>query len=773
MQKIPQPSPRSHKKQKGSPVAKRVAAPSVSSTPIRNHPFALAAARQVRSPELVSPANRQYTGGKYDTLSYHSTVSSRGMPSPKSMLGERPSQRSSPSSISTKQSPPTSSFERVSTSSQRAKHRTLSFVMVMAGVLAILVTFLLAFILKVVLTSHPVTADSCITSACRAYAAYLKDSMNDTISPCDNFYGYVCGKKSRMYSVRYDAFVTFRDRAIQRIKSRTIRMSNQSAVDKAAMFYQSCENVLKYEDDGELPQVKSILQDAGITWPTPARSPDVLLTMLRLSSYWLWDSFISVRRILRSGAVLALRVGPSPHFSTLLRQRNNIVRANKYFDYFVVIYEALKTTNKTANEAFEEVRAAERDAVPLFEARLQSGKVKAETTISGFNYTAPDIPSERWLQGFTTHFSDLVESNPTIVVDHVRFFQAMPVLIERMGEANLHLYLSWTVVQRLILLSNARLVVNYHGNVEAAKYNQRFFCFHLVQEKMGFAFLSPYVSTTYTPFVRNEVENIVENVRQTFDHLYSTSFHPSDGFRAAQHTDSVLQYLDMFLERNVENYYGNYSSMTDKVVGNYKITCDGARNSKHNEYAILRHFRTEDDSEVAVLDDIKDEVVLAPNVLELPFYDEMVPSSVKYAALGSLLAESLMSLLLRTYPMWRANSRSMMLQTVKCLTGEERQLKAGLPSNPRTLHNIVSIATIDILLSTNKTKTDRAKGIGTISPDKTFFVIWCYVLCAAGGDNVNDLCNGPLRHVAEFALVFECAKNTSMRAEPTCKVFPV
>ncbi|XP_064476084.1 endothelin-converting enzyme 1-like [Ornithodoros turicata] len=722
------------------------------------------------SPHRLSPTHSHRPSGKHDT-SPRDSLSSPGISPSKTVLGEGSSQFSSPSSATTKLSPLISTTERLASSSKRTKHKKLSSTLKSIAFLAIVGVMLLALLLKVVLKSQPLMAENCVTTACRQYATYLRGTMNETINPCDNFYGYVCGKISRTYSIAEDTVVVFRDEIIEKARLHVPHLSKQTAVDKAVLFFRSCEDVLNYEDDGQLPLVKLVLHDVGITWPSPSRNPDVLFTMLRLSSYWLWDTFITIQWTISSGVVAALEVGPSPHLPALLRQRNTVLRANKYYDYFATIYESFSPSNTTANSAFEEITSVERDAVPLFEARIYSDQVRAVTTVREFNYTAPQISSERWFKGLKTHFYDLVASNPAVYVNHVRFIQLIPILIERMGEQNFHLYLSWTVVQRLILLSNAKLVMNYHGNLEAARLNHRIFCYHMVQEKMGFALLSTYVSGIYTRFVKNDISNIMDNVRATLGDLYSKNFDQTDTFRATNlRTDSVLTYLDTFLVQNVEAYYANYSTMASKVVGNYKISCEGVRRTTYTQYTRLHHYRTADDSEVAVVDHIKGEIILAPTVLELPYYDEMVPLCVKYAAFGSAVAESLTKLLLSTYPEWHENSRKRIHQTAQCLTGQESSSETGVRNDTRTMHTIATIAAIDILLSVIKRKTNHAKGIGTLSPDKTFFVIWCYVLCGTGG-NSRELCNDPLRHVDEFAEAFGCAKNSSMRKDPTCKLF--
>ncbi|XP_064476082.1 endothelin-converting enzyme 1-like [Ornithodoros turicata] len=703
----------------------------------------------------------------YHAQNHHGNIST-GHPEPKSAQDECPSQGSSLSWTSAKPTQPTSSSDKPTSVCDTPRQYKCPVIQT-----AVLFTFLGAVIVVLVLNtkvkSYPVAAViNCGSNACREYVQYLHESMNETIDPCENFYGYVCGRMQRANSVRQTAFMRFRERVIQKSRARTASMT-QSAVEKAALFYQSCENVLKYNDDGELPQVKVILADAGITWPTPASTPDVLFTMLRLSSYWLWDTFITVKWVPRSGKLATpLSIGPSPHLSTLLRQRNAILRAKRYFDYFVIIYEAFKTSNKTANAAFDELGTIERDAVPMFEARLHSDKKKVETTIRRFNYTAPGISRERWFQGFKAHFYDLLASEPVVVVEHVRFLRVIPLLIDKVGEVNLHLYLSWTVVQRLVLLGNSRLLVNYHGTLEAAKLNHRSFCYHLVQEKMGFAFLSPYVSSIYTPLVKNDIANIMNNICSTFDDLYRKSFDPSDSLRAAQqHTDAVLKYLDMFTEGNVDRYYANYSSMTDKVVKNYKVSCDGARNSQRDGYVTLAHFRTPAETEFTFLDDNKGEFLLAPNVLELPYYDETVPVTIKYAAFGSFVAESLTKLLLHTYTEWHANSRSKVRQTIDCVTRSNPSLRRDHSDDLQNL--IVAAATIHILLSAIEHSSSYEEGTSIARTYRRFFVIWCYVLCDTGGDS--ELCNGPLRHVDEFASVFGCAKNSSMRSELSCKVF--
>lgn len=55
----------------------------------------------------------------------------------------------------------------------------------------------------------------------------------------------------------------------------------QSAVQKAARLYVSCEEIHTKGRD-ELGSFRSFFADIGVNWPNPAKTPDVLRTLLRL-----------------------------------------------------------------------------------------------------------------------------------------------------------------------------------------------------------------------------------------------------------------------------------------------------------------------------------------------------------------------------------------------------------------------------------------------------------------------------------------------------------
>lgn len=637
-------------------------------------------------------------------------------------------------------------------------------------VLLVLVTFLMTLVNRV-LVSETYTINTCGNDACEAYAALLHYSMNLSADPCQDFYAFVCGNYSRSHalSVQQEAFEEFLRAVTATAASMRVNHTHQAAVEKAARFYQTCEHAL-YETHGELDHIIRVLAEAGIVWPNKALRPDILSTMFDLSSRWFWETFICIEWTTFDGKP-QITVDPSWHFQALLRHRKIIIGRGKYFYYFSVLYDAFGSANGSAESDYAELTSIESVAVPLFEAALLGPKLKVQTTVAKFDLAEPEIHRGRWFQCFREYFGNRAISDTPVLVGHRMFIEILGTLLKNLGEDKLHVYLSWCVVQQMALLANDRLIVNYYDSWEEAKRSHKAFCFHLVQEWMGFALLSSYATEVAAPRVQDEVGRIVHHIRDIFDETLSGNGLGSSDFTATRgdaRNDSVIAFLRKFFKDSVEVAFADYPGMTSSLVENYRLSVSGFKTTSQPEAICRPCFRSPPDATPLALVENKD-IVLSPCTLALPFYDIGVPVSVKYGSLGSFVAGALMRLFVTTYS--SSQNQSHFNDTVGCFFGNDTDINEDPDLSSLNAEVFVASAAVDILWRALGSSA-RKNIIQWLKPEKLFFIAWCYVLCDVVDSQSSQLCNAALQHTPQFASTFECSENSAMFQKDACRLFP-
>lgn len=140
--------------------------------------------------------------------------------------------------------------------------------------------------------AHP---NLCLTEQCVRTAASLLSAMNQTASPCDDFFQYACGTWNRLHVIPEDksSISTFEVMAdqlqviLKRVLEEPINNYDNDATVKAKMFYKSCIHIPEIRKFGDEP-LRRVLKSLGgwpvvegAAWQAPQYPVEVLLGRLR------------------------------------------------------------------------------------------------------------------------------------------------------------------------------------------------------------------------------------------------------------------------------------------------------------------------------------------------------------------------------------------------------------------------------------------------------------------------------------------------------------
>ncbi|KAK8784233.1 hypothetical protein V5799_009403 [Amblyomma americanum] len=161
-------------------------------------------------------------------------------------------------------------------------------------------------------------------------------------------------------------------RFIQSVSDRNLHTAvpaqNQSAVQKAAQFYQSCSQIYTTGGERELNTVKRLLADFGVFWPRLSNASNLLRICFAMSAVLDWAPVI-LFSLARPGHIV---VTPAPFYAFLLGRRRATVGSgnddreyNSYFRHMVDTFRQQKLSSDVPS--YYELLAMESQIVPALQ----------------------------------------------------------------------------------------------------------------------------------------------------------------------------------------------------------------------------------------------------------------------------------------------------------------------------------------------------------------------------------------------------------------------
>ncbi|XP_077533304.1 uncharacterized protein LOC144145524 [Haemaphysalis longicornis] len=365
----------------------------------------------------------------------------------------------------------------------------------------------------------------CRSPACVEYAARLRNSLNVSVRPCDNFTRFVCDGWSRMHQLGVHELLVTRALSTMHRSAQEAHVpkTGQNRAQRGIALYRSCNGVLQGSHD-ELPAVVQALEEVGITWPRRSGNPDVLHTILASSLSLGWDVLVRVlplRHPPRQPGKLTLAINKGRTIIDILNRTSQSQTTTTGRAYFELIRKKLLAAQNRSSGAdevtFEDVCAIEEGTKAqlkrtYFRPDMQHAPVE--------NVFDTPLSRTRWEQILSgLGFSDmragriaieLVTANPDYV--HT-FFE----LWRKIGEAGAHLFVSWYTVQVAVLLANQQLITNfYDGDIQRALAFHVAFCFGRAYAISRTAVFSGLIGRALKASSRDRARHLALSVRMSF-----------------------------------------------------------------------------------------------------------------------------------------------------------------------------------------------------------------------------------------------------------------
>ncbi|KAK8766528.1 hypothetical protein V5799_006693 [Amblyomma americanum] len=602
---------------------------------------------------------------------------------------------------------------------------------------------------------HQHTSSDCAEPVCKQFAKLIAETVNHSIDPCVNFDAYVCGgwRARRKYSVHSELVSNALDQMTEVvIKNADSLVAGQNLLQKASLFYRSCDVLWRGEAD-ELPVIRECFRRAGIVWPRRSPAPDVLRTLLSLSIDFDWAVIIRVWPVEET---LWVFVAPSFHFAADEQGRmRGLDGKRRSFEF---LRAQFSEGGGAAAVTFEEARELEESLFrPLDDERLHK---RAEALPAA----SPDVSrlSQSLAKFNVTKVSKFITSNLKYVT---KFFD----LWKKIGDDKTHVFVSWMAARYASLFANHDLISNYYGttNQEVIKYQHGRLCYQLLYGYLGDYLFAPYNAEVFQSDLRRDVERIVLSIRTEFaDRLASKLPYSNDSTMTVRWSslDTVMSALTRTIPQD-ENASSEANSllpdMNTSLVRNWEAAWKASRLRTANSAPRTLGWYTM--YTLSAYSHWDDDFVLAPYVLSFPFYHPTLVDAVKYGALGAHVAKASAEVAIVHYG------------SANTTTGAVREaLKCANKANATDISAALSDqASLQVLVDAFQARGSHStlEGAEHITAMQLFFLSWCFIRCRGYTERLGDKCNAAVEHVAAFSSTFSCAAGKPLNPEKKCIVF--
>ncbi|KAK8773865.1 hypothetical protein V5799_011602 [Amblyomma americanum] len=588
----------------------------------------------------------------------------------------------------------------------------------------------------------------------------------------------------------------FLRRFIERVSDRNLHTAvpaqNQSAVQKAAQFYQSCSLVYTTGGERELSTVRRLLADFGVFWPRLSNASNLLRICFAMSAVLDWAPVI-LFSLARPGHIV---VTPAPFYAFLLGRRRAMLSSSndgrEYKSYFSHMVDTFRRQEPSSDVlSYYELLAMESQIVPALQqayTAADGGIIKNGTLDDILNLAGEAIPRSKWDDELGKNFKSAIPNDTTalrFVIENVFFFAEFFALMDNLSESQLAYYVGWTAVQGLSLFTKPAVINFYYPSRSQALQGHVMACGALSHHYMGLAFYANYIREEFSAHELADVIALVNHVRKFFREGFSSSGALKEFIDKSQQSldqnapfpsaaSAPLSFVTDSQEGQLNELFRHFPDQKPSIFDNIQSVAVARRMTRADTRAA--NFRWNGKVRLYYLTDDK-RFELLPTALEPPFYSAEAPPAVKYGALGAEIGDAMAALV----SMWLRdadeNTRAKVYTEALCRHNRPvipvETATTQVPSWPNISRRELAERVVSLnaafrafLDATDGGNQYRLDGYESLTGKRMFFIIWCMAQC--GASYGKQKCHDPLRLFRYFARAFECKVGSVMSTIREC-----
>ncbi|KAH9382803.1 hypothetical protein HPB48_023363 [Haemaphysalis longicornis] len=286
----------------------------------------------------------------------------------------------------------------------------------------------------------------CNNPSCAEYARRIRESINLSVDPCAKLYRHVCDGWDATHegSVLEYEHVQLASAYLRNLPA---PRTGQSPLQKAAVFFRSCEDVFHSDRDGT-PMLQSLLLKCGVSWPVPKVDPDVVAAVIRLHRLFGLATLLLLTKSSDSDGNASVHIAPSPAVRIMKRKRDAAIAARLHEQHFSSLRNYLAPRNAVRLQTYREFIDVENSTFEYLDRNFGDQDSNVVDSLEALAEITYSISAEYWRRTLEKELGMRVRGNTirvrVVSLVHLHSFNS---LLAELGQEAVLLYVGWVALQ--------------------------------------------------------------------------------------------------------------------------------------------------------------------------------------------------------------------------------------------------------------------------------------------------------------------------------------
>ncbi|XP_077486448.1 neprilysin-2-like [Amblyomma americanum] len=608
---------------------------------------------------------------------------------------------------------------------------------------------------------------TCQSAGCFEYEGLLRDTLNTSVDPCQDFKAFVTSRwlptRSREVDTRWSMQWNVKYRWARMLADEIrLRRFKVPAMNIVATSYAACAN--REGEDAERTRTvfKQLLRNLSIPWPeVPVEPVDKLDVLFNLFIKWdipLWFSVKVLPEKTAAGEKI-IRLGRSSYIDfwiTLYREMDTDSKIHAYVQQFVKYFSFPLASEGVSAPKIDYYQVFNITRSIVYALKLLCASSPREYTVETLTKQMR-INTSRWISLMNKYFHPNESFSPADKVfakpDSVNY--VAHTLNHMYNSSVIRSHLGWWVLQIFAPLADNLFFITKYGTEAAADTLRPLFCQVQTEHSFKLLVLANHVALNFPPSVRSDVDQLLNGVRETAAAYYEAS-NVSKYVNIARKLRQMKinlwpgpEYLSKdVLARIYAQHCTDERTTLEHWIAERKANARFIGTDAYFESTRLAHSFSD---KPFVYDSLLNTITVSMLGVHAPFYYTGGIEAANYGGLGAAFLKAVLQ---------GINYELRIEDDLRYNSGEDDEGLGHITVGCKGSRNVnrKSLSHVLRFFEARKTET-KPSNIWSYPPEAFFFISYCHTQSRL--DFAFD-CNDELRGVQSFVDAFRCPRGSGM-----------